>query len=771
MESVEQEDIQNKINNIKHYNYKNVHEDLEKGLYSGSYGWDNAAYIAIAEKKARLDLKDWHQRRCHDEYFIPSIKGLIDNPVTQEHWHRIITFDPFGMTAKTPTIACTSAILNLPEFNDLIPDDLIVDENRGVHCNKAGIYYSWNIPRLSSRLGLAEGEFREALYKFSRDQRLLDKNINVYLPSVGGLTCYIFGDARKIRDPLTEIAVRVHDACNGSDVFGTDICTCRPYLIFAMKGCIKVAQRGGVGIIVYFRKEGRSLGEVTKFRVYNARKNQKGGDTADKYFFHTENIAGIRDARFQNMMPDVLNWLGIHRIDWLFSMSNEKYEALVEAGIRIYQRVPLPEHWVPKGAFVELDAKIADGYHAMELNTDIVVDKMRDLRMVRKQCYRILDLAKNDKLEHLKLNLSQIPVATKYVIDCIEKYYPSKIIPMHSRFRHFETEEIDKLMKIWKSAKITKIERVKRLIDLATISVLIDAGAGPNWKYTKSNGDQKRRSEGIAAASFQMFLSGFFSSDLAIKTRVNSIKLKELTSRDLQLALQISNTNPMIGLQGRIDLLNRLGETLENFPEFFGHEIYRPGNIVDYLQQHVEDGKVSVEIIWKTIMVGLEKIWPNHISGIQRGDVWTYSSLKINGETGSDLVPFHKLSQWLLLSWLEPLMQLDFEITDLDLITPLAEYRNGGFLIDIGVIELKHEDDIERCFNLGSELVIEWRALTVCLIDRIAEEVRKHYGKTKKQMPLACILEGGTWRCGRIIALDQRNGEPPLQLRSDGTVF
>merc|ERR1719263_727589 len=225
----------------------------------------------------------------------------------------------------------------------------------------------------------------------------------------------------------------------------------------------------------------------------------------------------------------------------------------------------------------------------------------------------------------------------------------------------------------------------------------------------------------------------------------------------------------MVGLEGRTELLNRLGEALETHPNFFGYEIFRPGNIVDYIQNNVKNGKVSIEVIWKAIIIGLEQIWPNHISGIQRGDVWTYAPLKINGQAGSDLVPFHKLSQWLILSWLEPLMELDFEIIDIELLTPLAEYRNGGFLIDIGIIELKHSDDFERRFNIGSEIVIEWRALTICLIDQIAEKVRKYFKKTSKELPLASILEGGTWRCGRLLANKKRNGLPPLQLRSNGT--
>lgn len=208
----------------------------------------------------------------------------------------------------------------------------------------------------------------------------------------------MFGDVIKIRDPKTEIAVRVHDECNGSDVFCTDICTCRPYLIFALKSCIECAQRGGVGIIAYFRKEGRSLGEVTKFRVYNARKNQQGGDRAETYFHHTEEVCGIRDARFQTMMPDILSWMGVDRIDWLLSMSREKYDAIMEAGITVNQRVALPDVYIPKHAHVEVIAKIADGYHADECKTEATMTALRSLRTVRVQCRRLFMLAQNGLL-------------------------------------------------------------------------------------------------------------------------------------------------------------------------------------------------------------------------------------------------------------------------------------------------------------------------------------------------------------------------------------
>ena len=191
-------------------------------------------------------------------------------------------------------------------------------------------------------------------------------DLKVFLPPIGGLTCYIFGDVATLADPATELACRVHDECNGSDVFGSDICTCRPYLVHGIEVCIATAQAGGAGLIVYNRKEGRALGEVTKFLVYNARKRQAGGDRAAAYFERTECVAGVQDMRFQELMPDVLHWLGITRIHHLVSMSNLKYDAMVRSGIEILERVPIPEGQIPEDARVEMDAKKAAGYYTLE---------------------------------------------------------------------------------------------------------------------------------------------------------------------------------------------------------------------------------------------------------------------------------------------------------------------------------------------------------------------------------------------------------------------
>jgi len=767
-----QKKTENSSRKLYEYDYNDVHRDFEKGKYAGAYGWDNAVYYGIAEKKANIDLKKFHSVRTKDEYFIPSIQKLVDDPRTQEHWKRIVTFNPYGLTTTPPTIAATTAHLNIPEIaKNLRRDGDIVNKDDGsINIVKAAIYYTWNIPGLANRLGFKEKELREALLKYTQNEMLKDPNIKVFLPPVAGLTCYIFGDINKIHDQETEVAVRVHDSCCGSDVFGTDICTCRPFLVFAIQACVECAQRGGVGIVVYFIKEGRSLGEITKYRVYNARKNQEGGDTSDKYFFHTESIAGIRDARFQEMMPDVLNWLGVRRIDWLISMSNEKYVAILDAGIEVMQRVALPEMYVPKPALVEMNAKIASGYHTDQLKSDEVIKELQDLRTVRRRCARLYELAKHDSLKYFKLHLENLPTAVTRVVTCINETYPDLNIPYHSRLRHFGEKRMDALRKKWVYSD--KLERTRRIIDLITVSVLLDAGAGATWKYVGMDGVQYSRSEGIAVATYEMFVRGMFSSDPACRWRVNAMGLRQLTLENFHQGFQISETNQMVGLKGRFEIIKRLGDVLMNNVECFGGEIRRPGHLLDFVLAKVDaNNQVSIERLWSGILA-LEPIFPENLSGVRRGDVWCHSSLNIIGKPGADLIPFHKLSQWLAMSIFEPMELFGIKFTNTELFTPLAEYRNGGLLIDTGVLKLKNPKMADRPNDVGSEMIVEWRAMTICLVDLLAEGVREQLGKTKDELPLMKVLEGGTWRAGRLIARELReNGRSPIKIQSKGSVF
>jgi hypothetical protein len=327
------------------------------------------------------------------------------------------------------------------------------------------------------------------------------------------------------------------------------------------------------------------------------------------------------------------------------------------------------------------------------------------------------------------------------------------------------------MMKAW---PCDDVEKSRRMIDLVTVSVLLDAGAGKDYHYRGVEDDIKyTRSEGLAMATLDMFKEGVFSSDAkCVPHRVNSQGLKELTFHTFEKSFQINKLNPIVGAAQRHKLLQRLGESLEKNPEFFGAEICRPGNLVDYVLKNAKDKKISLRTIWRAVIEGFETVWPENLSGVRRGDVWVYNPLKRQGATASDMVPFHKLSQWLTYSLLEPIERLNIVVTDLHLLTGLAEYRNGGLLVDLGVIVPTNPQYNKLPWDIGSELVVEWRALTVPLLDQLAERVRKILKKSAAELPLAKVLQGGTWNAGRQIAKAKRpDGSAPITVRSDGTVF
>lgn len=346
------------------------------GTHAGSYG----VYRALAVASGVLD---------------PSHKADLTNtaPPVQigphPSWYapdKIVSLDPFGAIAGDifssfqsedydifPTIAITKAHINIPELKDeitqgrLTVDGKILKADGNLVVTKAAIDPVWYLPGIAKRLHIEEWDLRRALFQQTGGmfpELVTRPDLHVFLPPIGGTTVYIIGDETAIADPDRPLAVRVHDECNGSDVFGSDICTCRPYLVHGIEVCIQTAQEGGAGVIVYCRKEGRALGEVTKFLVYNARKRQEGGDRADAYFLRTECVAGVQDMRFQELMPDVLHWLGITRIDRLVSMSNMKYNAITNAGIEVVQRIAIPPELVPADAQVEIEAKKASGYYS-----------------------------------------------------------------------------------------------------------------------------------------------------------------------------------------------------------------------------------------------------------------------------------------------------------------------------------------------------------------------------------------------------------------------
>ncbi len=348
------------------------------GAHGGSYSVYRALAVSAGamNPSARPDLTD-----------TAPVVAIGPHPQWRDA-AKIVSLDPWGHLAAEafkaeiesgadirPTIAITRARLTLPELQDAIAkgrlhvDGAIVREAGDVAVTKAAIDPVWHLPGVAARFGVSEEKLRHTLFEQTGGmypELVTRPDIEVFLPPIGGITLYIFGDPAKLGDRAYALTCRVHDECNGSDVFGSDICTCRPYLTHGIEACVQQAQAGGVGLIVYNRKEGRALGEVTKFLVYNARKRQPGGDQAATYFERTECVAGVQDARFQQLMPDVLHWLGVTRIDHFVSMSNMKHDAITGAGIEIGERVPIPPELVPPDANVELEAKKAAGYYTPE---------------------------------------------------------------------------------------------------------------------------------------------------------------------------------------------------------------------------------------------------------------------------------------------------------------------------------------------------------------------------------------------------------------------
>ena len=297
---------------------------------------------------------------------------------------KMVSIDPWGLDVQInfkklydegydirPTISVTQAHLQLPEIHAAIAagrlkiDGKIVKDNMDVKVTKVALEPVWYLPGIAKRLGVDEGELRKILFQETGGmfpELVTRPDLKVMLPPIGSTTVYIFGNPKDLANSNIELTCRVHDECNGSDVFGSDICTCRPYLTYGIEDAARTAQRGGVGIIAYYRKEGRALGEVTKFLVYNARKRQEGGDSAATYFRRTECVAGVEDARFQELMPDILQFFGITKIHNLHSMSNMKYNAIVKSGIEVVNRISIPPELVPQDAQVEIEAKKAAGY-------------------------------------------------------------------------------------------------------------------------------------------------------------------------------------------------------------------------------------------------------------------------------------------------------------------------------------------------------------------------------------------------------------------------
>lgn len=434
------------------------------------------------------------------------------------------------------------------------------------------------------------------------------------------------------------------------------------------------------------------------------------------------------------------------------------------------------------------------------------VEYLQSLTAVRERCAEVLERAKRDGLQSFRLDLGKMSEASEMIKSLIIKDYGPidtheallstlQAIPPHGRWRHFGNDNIEVLIEeLRMRTRGDQREVVRSLLDLFVVGVLVDAGAGDAWRFTDPrSGKEYRRSEGLAVAALRMFLAGGLSSAKDHPWRVDTRALKGLHESDILEAFQVSENNHLLGVEGRLGLLQRLGSVLEAHPRYFPPDsrgVVRPGALLDCL---TEPGHsvVHIDTLWELVIKGFGGIWPEsrrNLNGTSLGDVWPCEALP----AGYNLVPFHKLSQWLTYSLMEPMQKiLGIQFVDSDRMTGLAEYRNGGFFVDLGVITLKQGAMDEGIFNARkaageratslvplfapeSQVVIEWRALTVALIDLLAESLRQEFGVSAKELPLPKILEAGTWKAGRILGRQLRphtEGGPPLAIISDGTLF
>lgn len=397
------------------------------------------------------------------------------------------------------------------------------------------------------------------------------------------------------------------------------------------------------------------------------------------------------------------------------------------------------------------------------------VDALRSTQAIRARARALLARARAGESSFFAVDDAALKSAARTVAELTRQRFPDLRIPYHSRWRHFEAGGVDRRAQLdGLLGAVNAAERARTQIDLALVSVLLDAGAGSAWCYAEAaSGQSFSRSEGLGVASFHAFTAGLFSSDRAQPLRVDAAGLAALTSATLGRAFQVSEGNPLVGLEGRVDLLQRLGAAMLAHAPIYG-SAGRPGAMYDALQAPT----LQAHDILKTLLDTLSDIWPagNAIGGIAVGDCWPHPGVPGPGLTAG-WMPFHKLSQWLTYSLLEPFESAGVKVGGLDALTGLPEYRNGGLLVDAGVLQPLAAEHATRTWQAADEFIVEWRALTVALLDELAPLVRAELHLHAHQLPLACVLEGGTWGAGRLLAQRLRGGLPPFVIASDGTVF
>ncbi len=400
------------------------------------------------------------------------------------------------------------------------------------------------------------------------------------------------------------------------------------------------------------------------------------------------------------------------------------------------------------------------------MSAPTIASVLRNPATIRTRAHNILAAVRAGNSPHFRIRDDLMAATARTVAEVTRQRYPTLAIPVHARWRHFEAGGMDRLPRLAEALKdADRAERARAEIDLTVVSVLLDAGAGPDWQYREAyTGIALGRSEGLGLATFHAFIAGWFSSDINWPLRADAGGLLRLDAPALSAIFQASANNPLVGLSGRAALMQRLGTALG--------DLDRPGAMFDALCAGGRNTSVAAADILGFLLEHFSSIWPsnNMVGDVAVGDCWPHPHAGGSGPTAG-WMPFHKLSQWLSYSLIEPFERAGIRVTGLDALTALPEYRNGGLLLDAGVIEPRSAGLLSESLRAGDEAIVEWRALTVALIDELAPMIRAQLGKRDDELPLAALLEGGTWAAGRALAAQRRGGLPPLNIVSDGTVF
>lgn len=394
----------------------------------------------------------------------------------------------------------------------------------------------------------------------------------------------------------------------------------------------------------------------------------------------------------------------------------------------------------------------------MTLMNDVEYRYLLSVEAVHERAEQMFEIAMENNA-HFQVDLKKLPAIADFIIKITRANYPLTKIPLHSRWRHFEIHGENRAQFL---AELPLVESVKSRLDLAVISVLLDAGAGSQWGYADRWGKRLTRSEGLAAASLDMFAAGIFSADLLQPWRVDADALQKLDDEKLAAGFQVSAENPLLGLDGRTQLLQRLGRLILENPTIFPGG--RPGGIYDYIAATFGTSVSAVDLV-NMLLLHINSIWPGRtVNHYALGDVWEYAPL--------GWAPFHKLTLWLTLSLIEPLQAANITVRHLEALPGLAEYRNGGLFVDAGVLVVRDRELLTKEHQPADPLIVEWRALTIALLERLAKLIRDTLGAKPAELPLVNILQGGTWQAGRQLAMERStNAEPPIRYVSSGTVF